>query len=88
MGFASDNCNTMIGSRNSVLSRVRERQPSVFSLGCICHLADLCVKAGMKQLSLPVDDLLIDIWFHFDRRYTISTIMQPTFAIRLILVQL
>lgn len=68
VGFASDNCNTMVGSRNSVLSRVRDKQPNVFSLGCICHLADLCVKAAMKQLSLPVDDLLIDIWFHFDRR--------------------
>ncbi|KAK2179183.1 hypothetical protein NP493_505g03034 [Ridgeia piscesae] len=41
----------------------------VLSLGCICHLADLCVKAGMKQWSLPVDDLLIDIWFHFDRSH-------------------
>ena len=68
VGFASDNCNTMVGVHNSVLSRVREKQPNVFSLGCICHLADLCVKAGMKQASLPVDELLVDIWFHFDRR--------------------
>ncbi|KAK2184465.1 hypothetical protein NP493_265g01038 [Ridgeia piscesae] len=40
---------------------------AAWAVGCICHLADLCVKAGMKQWSLPVDDLLIDTWFHFDR---------------------
>ena len=51
VGFASDNCNTMIEARNLV-SQVRERQPRVYSLGCICHLADLWVKAGMKW-SLP-----------------------------------
>ena len=73
VGFASDNCNTLIGVTNMVLSRVHERQPHVYSLGCICHLAGLCVKAGMKQWSLPVDDLLIDEWFHFVHRYTISS---------------
>ena len=57
IGFASDNCNVMIGSKNSVLTRVQERQPNVFNIGCICHLADLCVKAGVKQLSMAVDDL-------------------------------
>ena len=69
IGFASDNCNTMIGVRNSVLTRVRERQPNVFNIGCICHLADLCAQAGVKKLSVPVDDFLFDIHFHFDRRY-------------------
>ena len=45
IGFASDNCNVMIGAHNSVLSRVKEQQPNVF---CICHLANLCVAAGIK----------------------------------------
>ena len=73
VGFASDNCNTLIGARNMGLSRVHERQPHVYSLGCICHLAGLCVKAGMEQWSLPVDDLLIDEWFHFVHSNTISS---------------
>ena len=34
VGFASDNCNVMVGARNSVLSRVQERQPAVFNIGC------------------------------------------------------
>ena len=69
IGFAGDNCNTMIGAKNSVLTRVRERQPNVFNIGCICHLADLCAAAGVKQLSVPVDDFLFDIHFQIDRRY-------------------
>ena len=39
VGFASDSASVMVGRRNSVLSRVCEQQPKVFSLGCICHLA-------------------------------------------------
>ena len=68
IGFASDNCNVMIGRKNSVLTRVRERQPDVFNIGCICHLADLCVKAGVKQFSMAVDNLFLDVYFHFQNR--------------------
>ena len=53
-----------------MLSRFRERQPNVFNVGCICHLADLCASSGVKKLSLPVDEFLFDVHFHFDRRYT------------------
>jgi len=65
IGYSSDNCNVMTGKKNSVLSRVREQNPNVFDLGCVCHLANLCVQAAVKTLPLPVEDLLIDIYFHF-----------------------
>ena len=32
-------------------------------MGCICHLADLTVKAGLKVL--PVDQLFMDIFYYF-----------------------
>ena len=38
MGFGSDSASVMVGRRNSVLSRVRQQNPEVFSLGCVCHL--------------------------------------------------
>ena len=68
MGFANDSSNMRIGARNSVLSRVREKQPDIFTMGCICHLASLCAGAGISALSTPVDDLLVDIYFHFEHR--------------------
>ena len=65
IGFASDSASVMVGKRNSVLSRLTQKQPDVFSLGCVCHLAALCAAAGLKVLPLSIDDLLIDIFYHF-----------------------
>ena len=38
----SDNCIIMTGKNNSVVTRIKEKTPSVFDLGCVCHLANLC----------------------------------------------
>ena len=65
MAFASDNCSVMKGKHNSVLSRVKEVQPTVLDIGCICHLANLCCVNAIKKIPLPVEDLLVDIYFHF-----------------------
>jgi hypothetical protein len=40
VGLESDTCNVMMGRHNSVLSRVKEKQPLIFSIGCVCHLVD------------------------------------------------
>ena len=65
MGKCSDTANVMVGKRNSVLSRVKQKQPGVFSLGCLCHLANLCATAALKTLPVSVDNLLIDVFYHF-----------------------
>ena len=52
----------------SVMTRIKEKQSSVFDLGCICHLANLAVGVGIKQFPLPIEDLLVDVYCHFDRR--------------------
>ncbi|XP_060772916.1 uncharacterized protein LOC132883380 [Neoarius graeffei] len=65
VGFASENCNTMIGRKDSVLTRLQAKSPKIFSIGCICHLANLCVKDGVKVLPFKVDDLLVDVFYFF-----------------------
>ena len=55
----------MVGVRNSVLSCLREKQPDIFSLACVCHLSALAAAAGLKTLPLSMDNLLIDIYYHF-----------------------
>lgn len=35
IGFASDGCNVMIGSQNSVASRLRENLPGIFIFKCM-----------------------------------------------------
>ena len=52
-----------------VVSRMREKAPSVFDFGSVCHLANLCAVAGVKALALPMQDLLVEIYFHFYLRY-------------------
>ena len=58
VGYASDTAIVMVGARNSVLSRI-------FALGCLCHLANLCSAAALKMLPVSVDNLLIDVFYHF-----------------------
>ena len=70
IGFCSNSASVMVGRHNSVLSRVLNKQPDVFGLGCICYLAALCAAAGLKALpvlidNLLIDNLLIDIFYHF-----------------------
>ena len=33
--------------------------------GHICHLLNLCVKSAIKSLPLKVDDLMVDVFYHF-----------------------
>lgn len=51
-GYASDSASVMVGKRNSVLSRLLEKQPKLYSLACVCHLAALGAAAGLKTLPI------------------------------------
>ena len=55
----------MTGKNNSVVTRIKEKTPSVFDIGCVCHLANLCAIAGVKAFTLLVEDLLVEVYFHF-----------------------
>ena len=68
MLFESDNCNVMKGGNKGVITKIREKQPTVIDLGCICHLTKLCNVAAMKTLPFDVDQLLVNIYFYFDNR--------------------
>lgn len=63
----SGNASVMKRQHNSVLSRIKTQQPNMFDLGCICHLANLVFGVGVKKFPLPVKDLLVNIYFHFDK---------------------
>ena len=55
-----------------MLSKLREVQPKVIDIHCICHLVNFCVKAAVKILPLKVDDFLVDLYYHF--RYSVKRI--------------
>ena len=69
VGYASDTASVMVGVHNSVLSRVRSKQPKVFSFsGCVCHLAALCAAAALKKLPVSIDELLIGVTGNHGKR--------------------
>jgi hypothetical protein len=35
----------------------------LYDVGCICHLADLTIKAGLAVLPIDIDQLFIDIFY-------------------------
>ena len=53
----------MLGSRNSVVSRLKERQPSRLILHCVCHISHLMV---VMQSNAYVTDMTGNLfwWFH------------------------
>ena len=65
MSFMSDTANVMKGVRSGVQRLIKNENPSLFDVGCICHLADLCIKAGMASFPLDIDQLFIDVYYFF-----------------------
>ena len=63
MSFMSDTTNVMKGARPGVQKLIKNDNPFLYDAGCICHLADLAVKAGM--LPVDIDQLFIDIFYYF-----------------------
>ena len=58
----SDTTNVMKGDRSGVQKLIKRENPHLYDAGCICHLADLCVKAGMAALPVDIDQLFIAIY--------------------------
>ena len=47
IAFNGDTANVMFGRNNSVVSRLKQVQPRLIDLGCICHLESLCVVSAV-----------------------------------------
>lgn len=65
VAFMSDTTNVMKGARSGVQKLIRNEHPNIYDVGCICHLADLTVKAGMQTLPVNIDQLFIDVFYYF-----------------------
>ncbi|XP_061885006.1 uncharacterized protein LOC133635755 [Entelurus aequoreus] len=66
VAFNSDNASVMKGKHNSVVSRIKDMQPSLIDVGCICHLVQLATECGIEALRQPIEDILSSIYAHFD----------------------
>ena len=64
ISFMSDTTNVMKGARSGVQKLIKDEHPAIY-VGCICHLADLTIKAGLEELPIDIDQLFIDVFYHF-----------------------
>ena len=67
VGVGSDGANVMMGRRNSVLSRLKDKQPSLIVYHCNCHLAALIANHACSVLPDYLDDITIQTWYYFQK---------------------
>ena len=67
IGFGTDGAASMIGRRNSVLSRLNDKQPHLFCLHCVCHVSHTCASDACKKLPDYLDTFFVELFWHFHR---------------------
>jgi len=67
IGFASDNCATMSGSKSGFQANLKKDAPSVFVIGCVCHSFALCANYACSKLPSWLETLIRDIVGYFSR---------------------
>lgn len=69
VAFSVDNTNVNMGKNNSILTRVKQQNPSVYFNGCQCHVVHNTSAAAAKAfnavIGFDVEDLLVDIYHWF-----------------------
>ncbi len=65
IAFMSDTTNVMKGARSGVQKLINSENRFLYDAGCILHLADLTIKAGIKSFPVDIDQLFIDVFYHF-----------------------
>ena len=58
-----DNTSVSVGPYNSVIVKARKENSSILLTGCPCHITH---NAASKIKCCSIEELLVDIYFHFD----------------------
>ena len=67
IGFAADNCATMMGSTGGFQAQLRKEIPQLFVLGCVCHSFALCANAASNRLPSWLEAFIKNVCFYFSR---------------------
>ena len=66
-----DNTSVNLGRRNSIMTRVTQKNPAVFFNGCPCHIFhNIASKAGdmySRITGFHVEDFCVDVYYWFDK---------------------
>ena len=61
----SDTAHVMKGAKSEVQKLIKNEIPYLYDVGCICHLADHVLKAGLHTLPVNIDQLFVNVFYHF-----------------------
>ena len=67
ISFAADNANVMQGAGKGVAGYIKKQNPSIYILGCPCHLMHIAAERAAKELPLDLHDVLTKIWYYLDK---------------------
>lgn len=80
VGFGVDNTSVNIGLHNSIMTRVKQKNDSVYFMGCPCHLLHNIgshASDTFQQVSgFDVEDFCIDVFYWFDKSTKRKGILQ------------
>ena len=62
IGVAADTTNVMFGEHNSVVSRLKDVNPHIYFMWCICHSAHLRASHACVKLPITSEELLRNIY--------------------------
>ncbi|XP_076036562.1 uncharacterized protein LOC143022301 [Oratosquilla oratoria] len=65
IGFAADGASNIMGSLNSVTSRLRKQVPGITIFRCVAHSIHLCSSEAAKTLPRKCEDLIRNVYTFF-----------------------
>ena len=69
--FGVDNTNSNIGAKNSIKSRVLQLNPSIYFIGCLCHIIHNATQKAADAFGsisgFEVEKCCIDHFYWFDK---------------------
>jgi hypothetical protein len=67
ISFGTDNASVMTGRLNGVSAFIHRENENVNISGCPCHLLHIAAQKGYGALDMPVEDIVIDIYYYLHR---------------------
>lgn len=71
LGYASDNANVVAGCNHSVKTLLKDKQPNLWSVGCVPHSAALIASKAFEAVPTfaIAEEMMKDIYNHFSHSY-------------------
>ncbi len=67
LAFGADNASVMLGAKKGVAAFITKKNPSIYVVGCPCHMLHNTAKKAATALPVSMDEFLIDIYYYLDK---------------------